>query len=973
MGLDYSFKKYGKHKGFIGAVLLLIVLPILLFATPPDVESKRQEIDSLLKSLSGSQNSSRVEILFKLSDLYLSISMDSSREYARLALMAAKETNDRKKIAEAYKMLGNISYYKGNYNHVISFYDSSLLEYKLAKDSFGQAKVLNNLGIIYHDIGHYQKSIDFYLKSLDYKIHLNDSLGIANTYNNIGSIHFDLGEYTTSYEYYQKAEDIYESLGKQESIMVIYNNMGMISLELEQFQKATELFNHAIEIGEKTDDISGIADTYTNLGRSKVLLGKYLEALELYNKAMNLYEGLGASKSHVLTEIGHVYIELDYYNQALEYLNEALDEAVKNNQYTLLRDVYQNLAVAYERLGNFDKAFSCYVLFNHVDDSLRNQSHLNEIQEISTKHKVEQSQEHIEKTKLELENKRAEIKRRNLIIYFIVAVLLIALAFSFVLFRLAMHRQKANTQLIHQNEEILRSQKIIKKINKALTENEEKLRSIFDVSPYSIFVLGAKNQIVDCNDTSLNKFRAVDKHDLLDKSIETFVADGGDNKTKNSILKLIEANKLNKSQFSLKRIDLTTFQAEITGRIIKNLQGEVDTYVVVINDITERLNAERTLKEAKIKAEESDRLKTAFLANMSHEIRTPMNSIVGFSNLLNDPQISSDKKNEFQQHILQSSNLLLNLIDDIIDISKIEAGQLNINIQKCKVNEIVKNMFAAFKESNTNEEVKFVLKVPKESDNLECTTDPLRLRQVLSNLLSNAVKFTHKGSIEVGYQQDMHDAKPRLKFFIKDTGIGIDKEKQDLIFERFRQVDDSQSRQYGGTGLGLAISKRLVDLLGGSIWVESELKKGSAFYFTIPFLPQEETKEEHFDSTKFEWKGKTLLIAEDENSNYELIKATLLNTGLKLVRAKNGEEAVKLVSSRKKIDLVLMDIRMPKLNGYDATRKIKEMKPDLPVVSITAYAMSEDELKSKQAGCDMYISKPIRPANLLNVINNFLS
>jgi PAS domain S-box-containing protein len=968
-------KKYRKMRWHKILVLTLLFSPLFSLSNSADFESKRQEIDSLLAILPGSGDSNRAEIFLNLSRIYLSISMDSSIEYARQAMNSAKIGSNNRQIAEAYKLLGNASYYKAEYDQVINYYDSSLAAYKLANDSFGQAKVLNNLGIVYHYIGDFRTSIEYYLKSLDFKSSLNDSIGIANTNNNIGSIYYDLGEYASSYDYFRKALTISERLGNDNSTQSILNNMGLISQELGQHQKAVELFNKSIEYGEKTSDVIGIADTYHNLGKSKVMLGKYLEGLEFYNKALAIYRELGVSESHTLNNIGQAYIELDYYYQALKYLRKALNDAGEKNQFKVMRDIYQNLSVAYERMGDFEKAYYNYMKFNEFDDSLRSQSYLTKIEKISTKHEIEKSHEQIEKAKLALEKKEADIRRRNFVIYSTIAGFLAALVFVIVLYRMGVQKQKVNIELMHQNDEVLRSQTIIKKINKALSENEEKLRSIFDVSPYSILVLDSGNKIADCNDTSLELFSVKNSSELLDRSIETLVAGQEKPDEKHEVLDYIRKNELNRSQFTLARMDGSTFEAELTGRVIRNPQGEIDSYIVVINDITERLHFVESLKEAKLNAEESDRLKTAFLANMSHEIRTPMNSIVGFSNLLNDPKLKSDKKQEFLQHILQSSSLLLNLIDDIIDISKIEAGQMNISVQQFKVNEVVKEIFASFKESNVNEKLKFRLVIPRGTDDLLCNTDPLRLRQVLTNLLSNAVKFTPEGSIELGYKLDPQKSRPRIEFYLKDTGIGIPENKLDLIFERFRQVDDSQSRQYGGTGLGLAISKRLVELIGGTIWVESEKGKGSTFYFTIPYvLPEpDEFTTQQFDSKKYNWKGKSILIAEDENSNFELIKAAISNTRINVLRANNGEEAVDYVHSGEPVDLILMDIRMPVMNGYDATREIKSINKKIPIVAITAYAMSEDEAKSIKAGCDKYVSKPIRPVKLLEMINELIS
>jgi CheY-like chemotaxis protein len=342
--------------------------------------------------------------------------------------------------------------------------------------------------------------------------------------------------------------------------------------------------------------------------------------------------------------------------------------------------------------------------------------------------------------------------------------------------------------------------------------------------------------------------------------------------------------------------------------------------------------------------------------------------------LLTDSGIEEDKKTEYLHHIIKSSNTLLSLIDDIIDISKIEAGQLTISKSEFNINSLIKELFESFDESNTNEKVKLKLVLPLDSDNFEIDSDPLRIRQVLTNLIGNALKFTEKGTVEVGYKTEGKGKESKVKFYVSDTGIGIPKDMHNTVFERFRQVDETTSRKFGGTGLGLAISKRIVELLGGEIWVDSKPGKGSTFYFTLPFVEQEEDtahENEKFWSYQYNWKGKTILVAEDEETNYELIKAALHKTKVVLIWAVNGAEAVDICKANKNIDLVLMDIRMPKMNGYEATKKIKSFRKELPVIALTAYAMAEDGAKSIEAGCDEYFSKPIRPSKLLAAIDKF--
>jgi len=242
----------------------------------------------------------------------------------------------------------------------------------------------------------------------------------------------------------------------------------------------------------------------------------------------------------------------------------------------------------------------------------------------------------------------------------------------------------------------------------------------------------------------------------------------------------------------------------------------------------------------------------------------------------------------------------------------------------------------------------------------------------MNNLIDNAIKFTDKGFIEFGYNIIDENA---IQFYVKDSGIGLPPDKLSIIFERFRQAEESSTKEYGGTGLGLTISRRLVELLGGSIWVESVIKEGSTFYFTLPFkIANGSLKRNPFYNSisKHNFEGKVILVAEDETSNFELVKATLSKTNAKILWVKNGTEAIDECKNNKNIDLVLMDIRMPIMNGYEATKRIKKFRPDIPIVSLTAYAMADDMEKSLEAGCDDYISKPIKPQGLIDKISLYL-
>lgn len=379
---------------------------------------------------------------------------------------------------------------------------------------------------------------------------------------------------------------------------------------------------------------------------------------------------------------------------------------------------------------------------------------------------------------------------------------------------------------------------------------------------------------------------------------------------------------------------------------------------------------------AKLKAEKSDRLKSSFLANMLHEIRTPLNSILGFSNLLTSDIENMEMRKNFVNIIDNSANDLLNIIEDIIDASHIELGDVSISDNSVDIHKFMCDLLLVFQNHNLlkNKNVEFKYKYPKITDKKIVRTDALRLKQILSNLINNAIKFTEEGEVEIGYEIISNKEKKNIQFFVRDTGIGISPDMFEYIFERFGKIDTETNKYYKGNGLGLFIAKKLTQLLGGKIILKSKINKGSTFYVTIPYLEESKKSVKEPKSTiqfsKFSWPDKTILIVEDENSNYKYLE-TLLNKRVKLLWVNNGIDAVK-ACKEKKIDLVLMDIKLPKMDGYEATRKIKKIRPKLPVIAVTAYAMNVDKQQSIDAGCDNYISKPYKMEDLFSLINTYI-
>lgn len=418
---------------------------------------------------------------------------------------------------------------------------------------------------------------------------------------------------------------------------------------------------------------------------------------------------------------------------------------------------------------------------------------------------------------------------------------------------------------------------------------------------------------------------------------------------------------------------------------IKDERDVITHFIAIKEDITEKKKVEKALRDSETilrekneeltiawrKAEESDRLKTAFLANMSHEIRTPMNAIVGFSEVLLRPNLSLEKYKYFGSIINEACMQLLSVVNDVIDISKIETNQITLFEDNVNVNEIMKRIVSIFERSAERKKTRLSIDLSLPDEFSFIKTDETKFSQIINNLISNAIKFTDNGEITLGYKI----ANNRIDCFVRDTGIGISKENQQLIFERFRQVETTASRKYGGTGLGLSISKAFVELMGGEIWVESDLGKGSEFHFALPLktVMSNNERRSQLMIESYDFNGKTILIAEDEPVNLVLLQNWFEDENVMILHAKDGAEAVQIVRTTANVDLVLMDIKMPVLDGIEATKQIRKFNANIPIIALTAYALSGDKDRCISAGCNNYLSKPLKKNDLMRVVREYLN
>lgn len=428
--------------------------------------------------------------------------------------------------------------------------------------------------------------------------------------------------------------------------------------------------------------------------------------------------------------------------------------------------------------------------------------------------------------------------------------------------------------------------------------------------------------------------------------------------------------KIVRSEAEGKEFRLVSMMVRFLSRDETNLTR--DLIIGSVKDISRQEKIKRDLVKAREKVEDAGRLKNILLSNISHDIRTPMNAVIGFSELLNIGNLPFDKRNKYVQIIKNQGIQILKVIDDLVELSRFESGNVTIRKSPCNVDLLLNELmliFNQYKKTRNKDYIDIRLQYPP-NHGIVIYTDTGRLQELISNLIQNAINFTEKGWIELGYKVSPEH---KIEFYVKDTGIGLSKELQRNIFLPHSEEDASGVK----SGLGLVISRNLVKLLGGKIWVESEPGQGSAFYFSIPYEEVPETyhnltADEEQQLLSYKWKDKVILIAEDDAVNYRFLEALLQDTGVQILHATTGLQAVELCLTISKIDLLLMDIKMPEMNGVDAARKIRTFNKRIPIIAHTAFTMDYEIAQCLEAGCDDHITKPIDIREFMEKVDGYL-
>ncbi|MBN1252180.1 MAG: PAS domain S-box protein [Bacteroidales bacterium] len=516
-----------------------------------------------------------------------------------------------------------------------------------------------------------------------------------------------------------------------------------------------------------------------------------------------------------------------------------------------------------------------------------------------------------------------------------------------------------------------------KKTEKKLQDRTEQLLSLVNHTPDVVVFKDSEGKWILANKIAINLFglEKVNFYSKTDEDLKTYIP-----KHSAELENNIKTDALTWEKATMLRFDeifYTKEGEEIVFDVLKlplfNSDGSRKALITLGRNVTKRKKYEIELKFAKEKAEEADSLKSAFLANMSHEIRTPLNGIMGFSSLLQEYSLSKEDVSKFVDIIIANGNQLLTIIDDILLISKLQVNQIKVSDSQFLLNKTILNILEKYtKELKlvSGKDVNLRVELIDSYDNVKIETDKSKFSMIFSKLIRNAMKFTNSGEIVFGYN---FDKKNEMYFFVKDTGVGISDDKKHIIFKKFRQVDDSTTRLYGGTGIGLSIVKGLVDLLNGKLWLESKINEGSTFLFKIPLIihrGSEVKKEDAFLEAR--WTNKKVLIVDDVDESLLLLEEILIPTGIKIYKAKNGIEAVKAFIENQDIDIILMDIQLPEINGLEAAKRIKEIKNSVKIIAQTAFANQGFEQSCEKSKCDDFINKPIISSILFEKISNLL-
>ena len=545
--------------------------------------------------------------------------------------------------------------------------------------------------------------------------------------------------------------------------------------------------------------------------------------------------------------------------------------------------------------------------------------------------------------------------------------------------------RKINRELLLKNKEIIKINDDLRKSNSDLAEQKDLvMKQYSETDKFFKILFQSADDGIAFYDSELNlKYANSAFYSVVGYNRETYneidpmsIIHPEDLDYRERFLKGLKNNGFYECELRLRHREGHYISLSTKSVQVKDDAGNLLGALTISRDITKLKKINEDLVKASLEAETSSRLKSSFLANISHEIRTPLNSVVGFSNLLLANDITQEVKEEYIEQINHNSEKLLQIIGDIIDLSRLESSQIEITYEEASVNDIVNEVIEDSRQTIRRSEKSIILNVRNQfsEDSDMIFTDKVWLKRVLNHLMDNAIKFTLDGSIDLSYFKEEEN----LVFKIKDTGIGINKENLVRIFEEFRQEINGHHRPFEGLGIGLTLAKEVIERMGGTINVQSEKGIGSEFSFAIPYRPAGSTKTKlksvlkDQPSGQYDWSSKKCLLVDDNKDVLVYLNRTLLDTGVQILTARSGREAIEVISNTPDIDVVLLDMQMPEMNGIEATKEIRKIRKTLPIIAQTAFIFEDDKDIILEAGCDACLIKPIRKEHLLTVLASFI-
>ena len=758
----------------------------------------------------------------------------------------------------------------------------------------------------------------------------------ATAHKTIATGYFNQSKFVSSLHSLKLAADIFESILDSNNLAQAYNRIGVAYNRMGRYNNAIVALTDALEIRQKLGDSLPIASTYNNLGISYAGVNQLDAAIEAFTKSYTIYNALNnrEGESFSLNNLGRIHLDNNDYQPALKHFIRSSELKMALNDSVGLANSLQNIAKVYAAQNSLDKAIEYLLdatkIYNKTRHSFGLASAYSFLAEIY----------------LQIGDPRAALDY--------------------------IQKSQNIASLKESREQALKNLRLLSDYHYQIGSYQKSSDYLLD------YIINREEYFNDQVSSQIAEFS------VMYQSEQEFQAK-----------KLLEMNlelekvKVQKSKFIQNSLLLITIflsgllvistlfmrRYKLKNRAFAKVNAELNHINNHLEIIVE--NRTRDLLEALQQARESDRLKSTFLANMSHEIRTPLNSILGFSKQLLDQSLDPATKGQYIGIINRKGRGLLQIINDIITISLLDTGQVEVRESSFNLNQLLYELHSKFNNDNyirKKPSLELKLSVSLSDSRSTIVSDPSKIEQIITNLLENSFKFTSVGSINFGYSVENNQT---IKFFVKDTGVGISEGKQERIFSQFNKDLDDVSAEMGGTGLGLPICKGLVNLLKGNIWFKSLVGQGTTFYFEIPYQTSTDRTKSYtsissISATQLNFTNKKILIVEDDLISYQFIEALLQGTNAKLVHAKNGEDAIEICRIIPDFDLVLMDMRLPFIDGYETTSEIKKINPSLKVIAQTANVMSDDKAKCLKFGCDEYIAKPIDPDEFLRVVAHYL-